>query len=607
MTSPAAGTSEGRLELLEARVLRLEEALARFRATPVESGAALAPAPLEPLPPGETGDLEEDAVSLEGLVPRAGSILAMLSALGTSFLILGGAFLIRTITEAGALPTPAGIAAGFAYALAVIAAADRVARREHRMLAAFLLATAIGIGHPLVYEAVTRFHAVGPSAAAAALTLLAGACLAAAWHRGLPAIAWGACLAMAATSFALAAATSSIAPFAAALLAAGVAVEWTPGSAGWRSVRWPSALAADAMLLWLAAAPSAGAPQPSYAVVLPLLLALPVLYLGGIAKRIFATHREADPFEVVQSFVAAAIGLGGALAAIRAMGGSSLALGAAALIVAGVCYRAALGPLSREGRPHANASLAAALALGLAIFGSACVLSGQTLAWVWLGFAAAMAAAAHAGRPALRPHVAAFTWAAAFQSGLAGAALAALLVPRVPRVSEFAPPALVTIASGALFLTLAGSLHHRSPGGRIARLALAILVGIGTAGLAVAAAAPLAALRGAASTAHPGAADPGALALLRSAALAAAATAYATLSRRWALREMGGLAYAVLVLWGVKLIIEDVPAGRPLTLFAAFALYGASLLWIPKILRGVRIPDESSASTSAGPSRGTLP
>ena len=594
MSSPAAGKSEGRLELLEARVLRLEEALSLLRGSTIESGESSAARTSGVAAQLESGKPDADAASLEWLAPRPGSTVAMLSALGTSFLILGGAFLIRTITESKALPTTGGLAVGFAYALGVVAAADRVGARGRRILAAFLLVTAIGIGHPLVYEGVTRFHGIGPSVAAVALALLTGACLAAARRRDLPAIAWAACLAMAASSAALVFATSSIAPFAASLLVigAGVAVEWTPGSAGWRSVRWPSAFAADAMLLWLAA-PNAAAPQSSSFVALPLLLALPVLYLGGVAKRVFATRRDADSFEVIQSFIAAAIGLGGALAVIRAMGGSSLALGAVALIVAAACYRAALGPLSREGIPQLNGSLAAALGLGLAIFGSACILSAQPLAWVWLAFAASMAAAANAGRPALWPHVAAFVWAAGWQSGLLRSALVALMVPGVPRVSDFAPPALATVAIGAGVLALAGRVHHGATAGRVALLTLAILVGAGAAGLAVAAAAPLVAIRGA----NAGVVDSGALALVRSAALAAVTAGYASLSRRWALRDLGGLAYAVLVAWAIKLLIEDVTAGRPLTLFAAFALYGAALLWIPKILRGEPIPDVQATGT----------
>ena len=224
MSSPAAETPDRRLEHLEARVLRLEEALTRLSrgaASHPETEAReaeLLTATADRTPAAASDEplrAERDEDPLAAYVPKTTSIFAALSALGTSFLVLGGAFLIRTVTEAGVLPTVAGIAVGFVYALGVIASADRVARKGRRILAAFLLATAIGIAHPLVYEAVTRFHAIGPLAAAAALVLFAAACLAAARHRQLPALAWAECLAMAAASFALASATGAISPFAA--------------------------------------------------------------------------------------------------------------------------------------------------------------------------------------------------------------------------------------------------------------------------------------------------------------------------------------------------------------------------------------------------------
>ena len=606
MPSPAAETPDGRLELLEARVLRLEEALRRLSAIPGEAAAQPAPPAAEravasantmAAAPAGVGriDAEGDATALAAFVPKTGSILAALSALGTSFLVLGGAFLIRTITEAGVLPTGAGIAVGYAYALGVIASADRVARTGRRILAGFLLATAIGIGHPLVYEAVTRFHAIGPGTASLALVLLAGACLAAARHRALPAIAWGASLAMAASCFVLAWTTGGVAPFAAALLAVGVAVEWTPGSDGWRSARWPSALAADGMLLWLAARPDAGAPL---GVTAALLLALPLLYVGGIAARTFATNREVGAFEVFQSFAASAIGLGGSYVAIGRAGGSPVLLGATTLITGVGGYVVSLGPLSRTGRPRANASLAGALALGLALFGSACILSGQVLAWVWLGFTGAMAAAAVAGRPALRPHVSAFACAAGWQSGLLAASLIALLAPRGRSLASFPPAAFGTIALSWIVLGVAAARgRRRAPGGAVSRLALAVIAGLGTAGLTVALAAPFAAARVAAG------AGPATLALLRSATLAAAALTYAACARRWSLRELGGLAYAMLVLWGVKLLIEDVPYGRPLTLFVAFALYGTTILWVPKLLRSRASPADQAAAAEESAAR----
>jgi hypothetical protein len=110
--------------------------------------------------------------------------------------------------------------------------------------------------------------------------------------------------------------------------------------------------------------------------------------------------------------------------------------------------------------------------------------------------------------------------------------------------------------------------------GPVARMALSVIACLGAAGLLIAFLAGLA-----------DSADPAAIALVRSAVLAVAAVLLAFLARRTSFAELGWLAWAVLVLGGIKLVVEDVPAGRPLTLFVAFALYGASLLWTPIILK----------------------
>jgi hypothetical protein len=348
-------------------------------------------------------------------------------------------------------------------------------------------------------------------------------------------------------------------------------------------VRWPAAIAADGMVLWAAAAHSATGGGPS---LLLLALALPILTLSGVFARTVAVDREAGDLDVAQSFAATAIGLGIAVQILGAAGRTRLA--AAVLVVAAICYAAALGPLLRAGRPRRNAGLAATLALVLALFGSALLLSGPALAGLWLVLAAA-AAASSSRRPVLRLHAAAFVWAAAWTSGLLESTLAALGAAAGATASSYGPVAIAAIAVVAASLALTG---FRTPGpddasGRIARLALAVVAGLGAAGLAVAIATSIAG-------AGTGTVAPAARALLRTAALASVAVIFAALARRASRSELAGFAYALLVVGGVKLLIEDFPAGGPLTLFVAFALYGAALISIPKLLR-------VSRSTPAGP------
>jgi len=43
--------------------------------------------------------------------------------------------------------------------------------------------------------------------------------------------------------------------------------------------------------------------------------------------------------------------------------------------------------------------------------------------------------------------------------------------------------------------------------------------------------------------------------------------------------------YALLAFGGLRLVLEDLPHGRPGTLFVSFALYGGALFATPRLLR----------------------
>ena len=80
-------------------------------------------------------------------------------------------------------------------------------------------------------------------------------------------------------------------------------------------------------------------------------------------------------------------------------------------------------------------------------------------------------------------------------------------------------------------------------------------------------------------------ADPGAAASIRTGVLAVSAVLLKWFGRRDRYPEAGWLAYTVLVLGGLKLIFQDLPAGRPVTLFLSLTLYGGAL-WLVTRRRG---------------------
>jgi hypothetical protein len=78
---------------------------------------------------------------------------------------------------------------------------------------------------------------------------------------------------------------------------------------------------------------------------------------------------------------------------------------------------------------------------------------------------------------------------------------------------------------------------------------------------------------------------PPGLALVRTVVLCGAALVAAWTAKFDRFGVASLLAYPILAAEGVKLLVEDLRAGRPATLFAAFALYGATLVLVPRLLR----------------------
>jgi hypothetical protein len=103
-------------------------------------------------------------------------------------------------------------------------------------------------------------------------------------------------------------------------------------------------------------------------------------------------------------------------------------------------------------------------------------------------------------------------------------------------------------------------------------------------------------LGGPVAAAGQASADAGALAVLRTAVLAVSVAAFALLGRRPSRRDLRSLASAALVFAFVKLVLDDLPHGRPGTLFLSLALLGAALISVTWARR-----DRAGPSPKGGP------
>lgn len=582
-----AESLEQRLQRLEGQLQELSEALRLLtaRLSALEEEGLEAPAA-----PGED---EVAAPALVPEMPAQGVVLNLLTQVGRACLVLGGAFLVRSLTDSGVFARPLGAALGLAYAVAWLLLADRSAGRGRRSSAGFLGITAVVIAYPLIAETTTRLPVFSPSGAALALAALTGLCFAIAWRRNFSLLAWAAAAAAALTAFALSLVTGSVEPFAACFLAIGIATVWFGyGTHHWHTLRWPVAAAADVLVLWAALRllPSEGpapGPSPSISGFLWLAFALPFLYMSSFGLRTIARRRNVTAFEAVQTLAALAIGFGGAAAVARHVPDAQATLGASALAIGAGCYAVAFVFVERQQGRGRNFLFYATLALLLIVTGSALMISGAPLGlfWAFLSLASAFFAMRFE-RVTLALHSAAYAVAAAWQTGLVLACTDAFAAPSDRPFAPLTAAGLVTIAAAAAgyFLLARDRAKTRRIDARIPRIILAVLVAAGCGALAVDG------LRGWTGGRPPGS-DPGAVAALRTAVLAVSAFLFAGARRRIALPELTGLVYAILALAALKLLFEDLPSGRASTLFVGFGFYGVALLVTPRLLRGAAALD----------------
>ncbi len=576
------------LRRLEKRVASLPSAVPESETEPESVSASVAAEPLVP--------------TLSEQLPRQGAVLNVLTELGRSCLVLGGAFLVRALTDSGTLPRPVGAGLGLAYGILWVLLADRSAARGRSTSASFLGITSVVIAYPLVVETSTRMAVFGPPGAATILVVLTVLCLGVAWNRRLELFAWAALAAAVAASSVLALVTGSVEPFAAALLAIGVASLWLAYSPRpWRGLRWPAAAAADLFVLWAALrlAPS-GPPlpgsAPSLSFFLMLAFALPFLYLGSFAVRTLARRRDVVLFDAVQGIAALAVGFGGAALVVRYLQSAQPILGASAVVIAAGCYGVAFVFVERQQGRGRNFLFYATLALLLTLSGSALMAGSAILGFLWCALALASAILARRfNRVTLAVHSAVYAAAAAWQTGSAGATLDAFMSPPAQKWTPLTPAGFCTIAAAAACYVLLALEKEEAgrAGERFPRLLLAVIVAFGGGAFAVG---QLRDLVGG-GAAGP---DPGAVAAARTVVLAAAAFLLAAIRRRAALPELGWLTYGVLSIGAVKLLVEDLPGGRPATLFVAFAFYGTALLAAPRLLRGAPpLPAREAADSRA--------
>lgn len=563
-----------RVAELEAKVAELSTGLrdVERRLAALERGGARAPARR---PAAGEGPSAPGGPPLAA-VPSAASTVTFV---GRTLLVLAGAFVLRALTESGTLAAPLGVGLALAYAGTWIALADVAGKRGAKWSAGFHGASAAMIAFPLLFEATFRFRLLSPSGTALLLAGLTAVALAVAARRNLQGLAWLVSLAGAATAVSVALAPlegRALLPTLYVVLL-GIATLWLGYVLDWYALRWPIALAADFLVgvMALRAVSSTTAEGPGTASIAQAALLL--LYLGSIAARTIFLGRKVIAFEVVQTALTIAVGLGGAGFVAARSGGGAGGFGIVSLAAGLAAYFVAFELVERRQKGPANFTFYTTVAIVLLLAGTALVLPEAALGITWAALGVVFAALARRRRrKTLAVHAAAYGVMAAIVSGALGHAFeASFASPAVAWTAASLPEVVVVVAAAATAWLCAGGPARRSWLERIPQLLLVAVVACGASGLVVGWLVPLLAGR------PPGAAA-GTVATVRTGVWVAGALWLTWLARRDPWVEAGWLTYPALAAIGLKILLEDLQRSRPATLFLAFALYGAALILVAR-------------------------
>lgn len=575
---------EDRLRHLESRVDGLVEGLTRLenRLSALEVGEPVAPTLPEPsFPEEEPAPVPLDERSLSNLATNLGRIL----------LIFGGAYFLRALTDFEILPTGAGVLLGVAYALLWLAMAYKVGGSDRqRSTAVFYGIAAVLMALPLMVEATTRFQLLSGGQGAVLLGIFFLLAMAVAFARDLKTLAWVTTLGSIITAFILLRTTHAAGPYAVFLLVLGLSTLWAVYLRGWKGLHWFGAIAADFGVVVVALL-SGGerwtlSPMTVYALAISLLL----LFLLSFAVRSHLNKKTVGWFETVQGIFLIAVTYWAVFRIVTTDNLDLTLLGAACLVLGVGAYALAFTPQTRSTRGR-NFFFYSTLGLALVVGGSSLLMSPGKAAAAWSLMAVVMAwFSGRFERVTLSLQCTLLLIAAGVGSGILASGIEALAGDGI----EFWPSPTawhLIVATATVICLFIPVAQHSDRWGRLAGLPQLTVLALSVwevGGLLVTYLAPL-------LTGVPGAeADLGFLALLRSAVLIISALTLALSSRHARWPEARWLAYPVLILVGIKMIFEDFPQGRALTIFPALVLIGGALMVATRLLR----QDRSAAPDS---------
>ena len=574
---------EDRLEQLEQRLLAVESRLSREAATPIEP---------RDLPP-ESSAVESHSSTSPGAIPPAedSTGASLLSLLGRLLVLLGGAFLLRATTDAGAVPAVTGVTLGLLYGLAQVAWAARAARKGATRSANWLGVGGAIIVLPLLVESTLDFEILAPALAVFLLPAVGLLCLTVAVRSGLRAMAAVFLVGTEAVGLLLAARTGFGAGFPLGVILVGLVGLWLGQHRRWPVLAVVGAVVPLALVTALTLLVGLGSERPfvaslTPAVALSLQLVLVVGFLAIFLVRSLRASSSVGDSELMQASLATLVAIGGALVTIQKDPSLRPGLGVFLLVVGLGSYLTSFFHIDRREGSRRTFAFFATTALLATLLGSSLILGGWVRVGLFLVAALVLATVgARWGRATLSMHAALYVVGAGFASGLVGRSLDALVGGMASPPSADAALGMVAVLAVGLVCACLRVAHQGRTWGRLSRLPKAVyllflLVTIDG----------LVALYLGQRLARSSAAeiDVGILAAIRTGVLALSAVAIAYVARRPRLREGAHLVPVVLGLGALELVFGDLPLGRPATQFSSLALFGLALIFAPRMARRAR-------------------
>jgi hypothetical protein len=277
------------------------------------------------------------------------------------------------------------------------------------------------------------------------------------------------------------------------------------------------------------------------------------------------------------------VAFGGAVYIMNATGAGATRLGLASLVFGAGSYGVAFAFVKWRDGGWKNFTFYTSLAVVFMVAGVGLTAGagGQAAAWAALAIVAAYLGCRYRAI-AIGSHAAVYLVAAAVSSGLLDI-IANGFTASAGHVWVGLPlAAWVVLAATGVCAVIPATVRGQSPARylRIPKVVVVLMLLSGVGGTIITYVVPL--LSG-----QPGsAADSAAVtAMLRTVVGGAAVLLLAFLGGRGLFPEGRWLTYVVLLLGGLKLLVEDFPQGRPATLVLSLAVYGAALIIAPRWVR----------------------